>query len=178
MNVGWNEPGVKWMWGEMTWGEMIWGEMNVGWNDTKPLQVLYIIISRKRFWLDKPVGRSRLKRGEHFQVWGRSAQCWWSGGTWGRLGSGQLGSVWFAQRDGLSARTGSSPTCLPSASPSPRTHAPPSRTSAQTSLCQGERCSETTKHQVWAKAPHGGVWSYTVHWCTYKPNLLVKNWRE
>ena len=32
MNVGWNEFGVKW-----TWGEMIWGEMNVGWNDTEPI---------------------------------------------------------------------------------------------------------------------------------------------
>ena len=41
INLGWNEPGVKWMWGEMTWGEMIWGEMNVGWNDTKPLSIIF-----------------------------------------------------------------------------------------------------------------------------------------
>ena len=44
MNLGWNEPGVKWMWGEMTWGEMIWGEMNVGWNDTKPIKITTVLM--------------------------------------------------------------------------------------------------------------------------------------
>ena len=46
MNLGWNEPGVKWMWGEMTWGEMIWGEMNVGWNDTKPQRLSIRVIGK------------------------------------------------------------------------------------------------------------------------------------
>ena len=33
MNVGWNECGLKWMWGEMIWGEMKWGELK--WGDMK-----------------------------------------------------------------------------------------------------------------------------------------------
>ena len=46
MNVGWNEFGVKWT----------WGEMNVGWNDTKP----------SKRWFYQPCFRQK-----HWRRWTR-----------------------------------------------------------------------------------------------------------
>ena len=53
-NMGWNERGVKWMWGKMIWGEMI-----LGWNERTPWFITHV--STLFDWCSHPIFKGNIQ---------------------------------------------------------------------------------------------------------------------